>query len=67
MSVEMERAADVRADSVSGRVTVSFPAGVRYRRPDSWPGDASAPDGDDTAECTVAACSVSGGVEVTTR
>lgn len=79
VSVTMERAADVVADSVSGRVSVSFPAGVRYRRIDTWPADAigdalgsgiEASDegtGSGSHDCTVAACSVSGGVEVTTR
>jgi DUF4097 and DUF4098 domain-containing protein YvlB len=66
VSVEMDEAADVVVDAVSGRVSVRYPAGVRYRRLDDEP-DGGDPEPTDECECTVVAHSVSGRVEVSNR
>jgi hypothetical protein len=59
----MSSAADVVAETVSGRVSVRFPPGVPYRRVGIQ--DPPRPERDTTS--TVVAHSVSGRVEVTSK
>ena len=60
IEVGLESAQDVEAETVSGRVTVSLPPGVRAHRP-TGPSDAAAPP---DCDCTIRARSVSGRVVV---
>ncbi len=62
ISLELVAAHDVEAETVSGRVSIVLPPGVRAYRPDATGG----PTPDD-ADCTILARSVSGRVQVVTR
>jgi DUF4097 and DUF4098 domain-containing protein YvlB len=64
ITLDLAAAGDVEAESVSGRISVSLPAGTRIHRADRM--DPNVPRPPDT-DCTVAARSVSGSVEVSTR
>lgn len=67
ISVGMTRSANVVADTVTGRVDVRFPRGVRVHQIDELPeGTGFLPPAAD-ADCTVLARSISGRVEVSTR
>ena len=57
-------ACDVDAETVSGRIRVELPEGVRAYRPEVGEDTESPPDGYD---CVVAARSVSGRVNVSSR
>lgn len=61
--VEMDGPHDAEAETVSGRVQITYPAGVRFRRSDQGDADPAEPD----AACTVRARSVSGRVSVSNR
>jgi DUF4097 and DUF4098 domain-containing protein YvlB len=63
VEVMMDVAADVDAETVTGRVEVSLPKGTVVHRPE--PGNDTARPSD--ADCTVLARSTTGRVEVTTR
>jgi len=64
ISIGMASANDVDAESVSGRIEVSVPSGVRVHRADDG-GDGSTRPAN--CDCTVSARSVSGRVNVTAR
>jgi DUF4097 and DUF4098 domain-containing protein YvlB len=64
IEISMRGAHDVDAETVSGRITVSFPAGVRARVVES-PGGPAVHVGD--FDCVVVARSVSGRVDVSNR
>jgi DUF4097 and DUF4098 domain-containing protein YvlB len=64
ISIGMASANDVDAESVSGRIEVSVPPGVRVHRSDH-PDDGSTRPAD--CDCTVAARSLTGRVAVTSR
>ena len=64
IELDLSAAGDVEAENVSGRITVSLPAGTRIHRAERIDSDAPRPADTD---CTVAARSVSGRVEVSTR
>ena len=61
--VEMDGPHDAEAETVSGRVEITYPAGVRFRRRDQDDGEPEASG----AACTVRARSVSGRVSVSNR
>lgn len=63
IDVEMEGPHDADAETVSGRVQITYPPGVRFRRSDEGEPDPHQPD----AACTVRARSVSGNVSVSNR
>ena len=63
IDIEMDGAHDADAETVSGRVQITYPAGVRFRQADD--GDADDPPHGET--CTVRARSVSGRVSVSNR
>lgn len=64
IKIELAEAADVEAETISGRITITIPAGVKaHRLTGSLPPD-PAPDGSD---CTIATRSGSGRVSVTQR
>lgn len=62
IEVGLASAHDVDAETVSGRVSVSLPAGVRAHRPDIDDGSLAV-----DADCTILARSVSGRVEVSSQ
>lgn len=64
IEVEMAVAADVDAETVSGRITVALPDGVRPYRLDGIGREAGRPDGYD---CTIRAVSQSGRIDVSNR
>ena len=64
VSIALAVAADVSAETVSGRIHISVPEGVRVHRTSTIGGDAARPPNTD---CTVAARSGSGRIEISTR
>ena len=64
IEIELDSANDIDAETVSGRITVSLPPGVRAHRPSEQ--DDAAPAAE-LCDCTVVAKSVSGRVVVSAR